>query len=282
MLKRIVTLVFIASLAACAYPPKVGKKIIVDTVPVITSSSSEALKDVAALGAVGMRDITAKEYRSVKADVARMDKLVAARTGGVGAGYHVGTGALAVAGGMSLDSVLGIGLISALFEDKRPDNYMFAKDFHYLPSIYSVSRIDIDVLREAHKQSFDALAPVMIDFFSLDIQPPQAKEGAHTSVYGDYYSYSYFNRTAKGVYTYFGFSDYCKEGDQKCRIGYTSAHSTTLSPTSFETLMALEVASRLPEGYFIYMPPNRSFYRLPMIISGGTAEVRYLVVKDVQ
>lgn len=270
MLNKFLVLPLVALLAACSSsPPKVGSDVIVENKPVLSNSSSEALKDIASLGALGVRDLTVKEFQSVRSDADRFGKIASTRKG-VGAGYHVGTGALALLGGMSLGDVLGVGLASAMFTDSRPDNYDFAKDFSSTSRAFSLGGVDRDVLLNAKKSSIEAMMPEILKALSLNSS----------------YEIEHFSNASSGLEGYrakagnlvVAYFLNCTDAPKSCRSSvamYRAGNGAVL-----ENALILDMASRLPESYLLYMAPNRSVYRLPMIVSGGSAEVRYLVEKD--
>lgn len=271
MIKKIIIFSAVIILSACsANPPKVGTTIKVETVPIISERSSDALKDIAKYGAIGVRDLTVKEFSKFKSDVEKLDKVSSARTG-VGTSYHVGTGALAIAGGMAFDSVLGIGLLSAMLEDKRPDNYEFARDFNSSPRLYSKNGVSIEVLRKAHKEALQAYLEYVLPALKMNV-PKETKESEDKDK----------GRFGESAWLYDGArsfraitSSYCVDGDKNCSVYYDSYYKN--SPTPYENLFLIEIALRLPSDYMIYLPPNRAVYRLPSVIYGETAEIKYLV-----
>lgn len=271
---KIATLAVVSLLlAACSSsPPKVGMQFTPEYAVVVSDKSSDALKDVAAIGAIGIRDLTQKEFSSVEADVKRMSKVINPR-GGTGLGYEVGTGALAYMGGVSLSSVVGLGLASSLFSDGRPDNYKFAADYYSRPFVYAKNGVDVDVLRKAQEIAYKTLSKEIYNHYGIKTEPPEPTVYASDKSYGLYLSV----KTKNGGLNV-QLSDMCKNGDSSCIVDHGIMLSNKRS--HLETIMAFEVAVNLPEGYFIYLPPNRSYSRLPMIVSGGSAEVRYLVEKN--
>ena len=69
----------------------------------------------------------------------------------------------------------------------------------------------------------------------------------------------------------------CVSGDKECIVYFIFNKGYELLP--MHTVVARLVALELNEGSFIYLPPNKAIYRLPMIIRGGTGEIEYLVEK---
>src|SRR5690554_3398799 len=280
-------------MAGCAVkPPKAHHYISNNEQIVVKENSSSALVSLYESSAVGVRDLTQAEFHKNEKDVERLAVVSGSRDGLNRATYEAGGIGLGLAAGLSLNSVLGYGAVTSIFSDDRPDNYDFAWDFDSGIKLFSPSGVNVEDLEFAIKKGTEDSLFLFEELFPLGgehktvIKP----KGTMAKAYGrkdvSMVELNYFmflillNEKLKdgSPAMLISSSHRCSIDDKQCQV------SMEIRGRSFERLpMAITVAqlisTNLKEDQFIYFPPDKSLYRLPMIIRGGTGEIEYLVEK---
>ena len=111
---KLIFVLLVSVIAGCASAPKVGQKSDASYPIVLGEKSSKALRDLQSVGVVGVRDLTPVESGKYEADREKFGVLTDARAGINAGAYSATTSAAAVAGGMTLGSVTGVGLVNHL------------------------------------------------------------------------------------------------------------------------------------------------------------------------
>lgn len=297
-MKKIFILLALLSMVGCASaPPKIGVVVLNDDDIRITDKSSEALKVLNSYGAKGVRDLTALEFKKTKKDIELFEKEVAYTESFNRAIYEAGGVGLGLAAGLSASSVLGYGALTTIFADNRPDNYDFAWDFEGKVKVYSDDGVvDFDEISSAYVAAHNSSIKLLAEYLGkgsevLDVKIAQdgfekelgafnlrrvynnKRKAVRVEIDTVYLKTFYSADNQKG----FGGRSYCGGGVNGCEIttdffGFSNMHAMT---TPIFRLIAIE----LGEKYTLYMPPNKSIYRVPLIIRGGTGEIEYLVEK---
>lgn len=293
MKKTIVVLSALALVTGCAVKPPKAHHYISNNEPIIVKeNSSSALVSLYESNAVGVRDLTQAEFSKNEKDVERLATVSAQRDGFNRAAYEAGGIGLGLAAGLSLNTVLGYGAVTSIFSDDRPDNYVFAWDFDSGIKLFSPSGVDVESLEASIKKSmddalilFEELLPIGGEFKTIT-----NPKGTMTKAFGrkdismielEYFTHVFHsNEKIPGGSPALAMisSHRCTNGDAQCSVS-VELRGRKSEKLPMAITVAQLIATNLKEDQFVYFPPDKSLYRLPMIIRGGTGEIEYLVEK---
>ena len=266
---KFILVVLVALIAGCASAPKVGQKSKASYPIVVGEKSSKALRDLHSVGVVGVRDLNAKELRRYQNDQEKFGAASRSRTGINAGAYSATTSAAAVAGGMALGSVTGVGLLSAMLADERPDNYRFALDFSDRYYIASLSGVDVNLLNSAIRSAVQDVTNFFAQSYSLS---STARDFTRDLSFSMHWLEPNRDRYSIGLEV----EPTCASGSINCVFRSFSHLRKGGVRSPIEAALLVDFMSKLPESYFLYIPPNRSIYQLPAVIYGG-GRVEYLV-----
>ena len=287
-------------MTGCAVkPPKAGVVVLNKDPVYITENSSNALLSLHASKASGVRDLTIEEYSKYKKDREHLESNVGSREGLNRTAYEAGGIGIGLAAGLSLGAVLSYGALTALVSDDSPDNYVFAWDFDGRLKVYSASgNVDQSLVHAAIISAVEKSIDVYSSVFpnGQDLVVEESKDGFEKHKISLFNKRTAYDKSHKKIkheintiylkvfYSSLGKREvrvsaqsHCSGLSQNCELTVFfgevgKAHTLTTSVVRF-------IAYNLPADYFIYLPPDKSLYRLPMIIRGGTGEIEYLVEK---
>ncbi|MFY9178613.1 MAG: hypothetical protein WAO12_02400 [Venatoribacter sp.] len=294
-MKKLILITALLSLVGCAAtPPKASVIVNNDSDIVISTNSSEALKELNALGFKGVRDLTSSEFKRNKKDADLFEKYTGSKDGFNRLAYEAGGVGLGLAAGLSMGTVLGYGALTALTADDRPDNYHFAWDFDGRIMVVSKKgKVDDNKLNDAIFNVLEQLPSIYPSIFTKDARD---MDGRNANGLSERIKRSEYNNKRKikvvvePVPYFFGVRyakthavfarSYCSPSVDKCEVLMNFADVRKVgSQLAQSNLLLRLVATELDEDHFVYLPPGKSMYRLPMIIRGGTGEIEYLVEK---
>lgn len=307
MKKITVIMLSVLFLAGCAStPPKAAIMVMNDSATEISDSSSSALLDLKEAGVNGVRDLTKVEFNEWKKDIDNFESFSGSRTGFNRLAYEAGGVGIGMAAGIGMGTLLGYGAITSMTADDRPDNYMFSWDFDgrvlVLRKGASVenNHVNAAILRVIEKapndfpKEFpvgsitrnllaDSAAPRKLATESYNAKKKKVRR-VYPSLALDYLLNTPTNLTPGHLFK-LEMSSFCEpeSSSEFCEIRVSFLDTMRpygqMSIPQTNTIFRL-IASELDEDYFIYLPPNKAIYRLPMIIRGGTGEIEYLVEKE--
>src|SRR5690554_5529508 len=123
-MKNLALIALVLALIGCTTtPPKVHTPVTNMDDIVLTEHSSEPLKLLASMQAVGVRDLTPKEFKRTARDRNKFTENVGAQDGFNRLAYEAGGVGLSLAAGLSVGSVLGFGALTSFTSDDTPSNY---------------------------------------------------------------------------------------------------------------------------------------------------------------
>lgn len=288
-MKKIIAVLVLVLVAGCAAKPPKADSLFVDYDVVLKENSSEGLRLLELAKVKGVRDLTKEEFDKNKDDIEKMDAIVKPRGDINRLAYEAGGVGLGLAAGLSTGAVLGYGALTSLLADDRPDNYFFAWDFNSEIKIVNLNGVKhSDLLASAHNVANKA-DDLFGDFFKGDydgdyivkenIKGPNQYLERRGRKYRTYHFeiYYYAEPITRADKRTLSIMSFCDDGNVACIMAFSVAHKG--KKTVLTTKLAQAFAKDLPDDYSLYLSPHKPFYRLPMIIRGGTGEIEYLVEK---
>lgn len=306
-MRRILSVLCLSALVGCTTtPPKVHTPVTSQYEIELTETSSEPLKLLASMQAVGVRDLTPKEFKRTLRDREKFEKNVGGQEGFNRAAYEAGGVGLGLAAGLSVGSVLGFAALTSFAADDTPDNYVFAWDFDGKARVYSKQgKVDNEVLIKAFETGLADFVASYPDLFQLVTEPtvisnldgslPKVDSRGRvfkTYVYNEkrkrrsveadtiYYRIGNSARRPKSRTIYSGINSYCSGDTNGCEI--KAIVNDINKPMPIVTNLYRLIAANLPDDYVIYLPPDQGVYRIPMVAYGGSGAIEFLVDKTAE